>query len=519
MTSSAGPPGAGPDAAAGPASPGQSARLPAGPPARLGRAAARARRPGPPPGMAVWHRLHPLSPFVRSGRHLASFVTLLVVLIFLNSRQARARLHQQPGRRAGRPGRRRHQLGGHPVAGRRRRAAHRNRPDPPAVAAFPAVAGPGHRRGPDRDWRGCSGWPSSGCGWRARIPPAGGLPRLRLSDAEAPAAATAVDGQGASSARRVIRCRRVSRCRASAGARPARSAAPGAGAPAARPSRRTPSRSGCCSGCGRRLAVALALSTPGCIAAVVIAAIALLGLTDPCPAYVAFDPARRDRLRARGLAPVQRRLRDDDRRGRRTGCGCGPGWCRRLRRRSGPGRVQAVRLVEPLVWRALGWCRLEVDVAGPRQRRENRSESRRLRALVPVGSRAEAEQMIGELLVSAARAVQRATAKRPLEGAPARITSWPGAATTVTWWPPAAGSAARRPGSRWRRCRASAGSRVPCSAGLGWPRSGWTSRAAGRPQRPGPRRGRGGRPAAPAARPDPRRSHPGGRTRAPPPAS
>ena len=63
-----------------------------------------------------------------------------------------------------------------------------------------------------------------------------------------------------------------------------------------------------------------------------------------------------------------------------------------------PGRVQAVRLVEPLVWRAFGWCRLEVDVAGPRQRRENRSEAQRLRALIPVGSRADAEQMIGELL-------------------------------------------------------------------------------------------------------------------------
>ncbi|HEY0717521.1 MAG TPA: PH domain-containing protein, partial [Streptosporangiaceae bacterium] len=46
-----------------------------------------------------------------------------------------------------------------------------------------------------------------------------------------------------------------------------------------------------------------------------------------------------------------------------------------------PGRVQAVRLVEPLVWRWFGWARLEVDVAGPRQRRQNRSESRRLRAL------------------------------------------------------------------------------------------------------------------------------------------
>ncbi len=83
-----------------------------------------------------------------------------------------------------------------------------------------------------------------------------------------------------------------------------------------------------------------------------------------------------------------------------------------------PGRVQAVRLVEPLVWRALGWCRVEVDVAGPRQRRENRSESRRLRALVPVGSRAEAERMIGELLsawpAAAWRAPRSARWKAPL---------------------------------------------------------------------------------------------------------
>ena len=29
-------------------------------------------------------------------------------------------------------------------------------------------------------------------------------------------------------------------------------------------------------------------------------------------------------------------------------------------------RVQAVRMVEPMLWRPLGWCRLEIDVAGPR---------------------------------------------------------------------------------------------------------------------------------------------------------
>ncbi|HUB41405.1 MAG TPA: PH domain-containing protein [Streptosporangiaceae bacterium] len=65
-----------------------------------------------------------------------------------------------------------------------------------------------------------------------------------------------------------------------------------------------------------------------------------------------------------------------------------------------PGRIQAVRLVEPLIWRALHWCRLEVDVAGARQRNEDRAEGQRLRALIPVGSRAEADLLIAELLGS-----------------------------------------------------------------------------------------------------------------------
>jgi putative membrane protein len=75
-----------------------------------------------------------------------------------------------------------------------------------------------------------------------------------------------------------------------------------------------------------------------------------------------------------------------------------------------PGRVQAVRLVEPLIWRLFGWCRLEVDVAGSRQRRENRSEGQRLRALIPVGSRADAEKLLAELLTSAPRPSLRAPA-------------------------------------------------------------------------------------------------------------
>ncbi len=112
-----------------------------------------------------------------------------------------------------------------------------------------------------------------------------------------------------------------------------------------------------------------------------------------------------------------------------------------------PGRVQGVRLVEPLLWRPLGWCRLEADVAGPRQRRENRSQAQRLRALIPVGSRAEAEQMISELLASRPgperRAPRQACWKAPLSyhflawgGDDRYVTAARGRVCRTTTWVP-----------------------------------------------------------------------------------
>ncbi|MGW0735306.1 PH domain-containing protein [Streptomyces sp. NPDC002851] len=52
-----------------------------------------------------------------------------------------------------------------------------------------------------------------------------------------------------------------------------------------------------------------------------------------------------------------------------------------------PGRVQTVRIVEPLLWRRLGWVRVELDVAGT-------SNS----VLVPVAPRELAESMIARVL-------------------------------------------------------------------------------------------------------------------------
>jgi putative membrane protein len=73
-----------------------------------------------------------------------------------------------------------------------------------------------------------------------------------------------------------------------------------------------------------------------------------------------------------------------------------------------PGRVQAVRLVEPVLWRPLGWCRLEVDIAG-RQRRKGEGEAQRgqLRTLLPVAKRTLALELVDRLLPDRPRELSR----------------------------------------------------------------------------------------------------------------
>jgi putative membrane protein len=91
-----------------------------------------------------------------------------------------------------------------------------------------------------------------------------------------------------------------------------------------------------------------------------------------------------------------------------------------------PGRVQAVRLVEPVLWRPLGWCRLEVDIAGrQRSKGEGAAERRPLRALLPVGKRLLALELVDRLLPDRpqelSRPPRRAFWKSPLRY---RALSW-----------------------------------------------------------------------------------------------
>lgn len=62
------------------------------------------------------------------------------------------------------------------------------------------------------------------------------------------------------------------------------------------------------------------------------------------------------------------------------------------------GRIQAIRMIEPLAWRPLGWCRLEVDVAGQKNKgRQDRDQARAARALLPVGSHEQAALLIARV--------------------------------------------------------------------------------------------------------------------------
>ncbi|HVT42557.1 MAG TPA: PH domain-containing protein [Acidimicrobiales bacterium] len=63
------------------------------------------------------------------------------------------------------------------------------------------------------------------------------------------------------------------------------------------------------------------------------------------------------------------------------------------------GRIQAVRQVEPLLWRPFGWCRLEVDVAGATARNQRGEGTGVVRkAILPVGSQQASWHLLARLL-------------------------------------------------------------------------------------------------------------------------
>lgn len=390
---------------------GQSPRplpAPAGQPGPPGGRPGQPGAPGPPGlppavgDVTAWHRLHPLSPLIRTGRHVFAIAILVLLLIFANRRQARSDLVSDlvviavvlvAGVVSWLVTR--WQVTGGVLRIETGLVRRQSRRFPLSQVQAIDVVQTGLARVlglAELRLRMAGSGASEG---RLACLPLGDAEQLRSRLLALSQAARAGTGRQASPAAQ----------RAGAGPAPAQAAAaPDAGRVLFR------TRSG-------RLAVAVALSSTGAVAAAVIAAMACAAALTGRPGIVAaYLP-----VGIAVLLAVWRRFNGQF----GTMVTAAPDG---LRLRSGlvqttaetirPGRVQAVRLVEPLVWRAFGWCRLEVDVAGPRQRREDRAESGRMRALIPVGTRAEADLVIGELVrehpVPSRRAPGRARWKAPL---------------------------------------------------------------------------------------------------------
>jgi putative membrane protein len=77
-----------------------------------------------------------------------------------------------------------------------------------------------------------------------------------------------------------------------------------------------------------------------------------------------------------------------------------------------------VRLVQPLLWRPFGWCRLVVDVAGVAGRNSGPKAGGLTKSLLPVGSMDEAQYLVqlvfGHHMPELTRPPKRARVKAPL---------------------------------------------------------------------------------------------------------
>jgi len=81
-------------------------------------------------------------------------------------------------------------------------------------------------------------------------------------------------------------------------------------------------------------------------------------------------------------------------------------------------RVQAVRQIEPLLWRLFGWCRLEVDLAGMPGHGRSGGGGRVTKALLPVGPHQSAavlrQVVIGSIEPPLSEPPRQARLKAPL---------------------------------------------------------------------------------------------------------
>ncbi|MFI2088280.1 PH domain-containing protein [Streptomyces rishiriensis] len=86
-----------------------------------------------------------------------------------------------------------------------------------------------------------------------------------------------------------------------------------------------------------------------------------------------------------------------------------------------PGRVQSVRIVQPLLWRRLGWVRVELDVAGSANS-----------VLVPVAPRGAAEAVVARVLPGVSVPAADSLSRPPRRAGRCAPVWWRGYGTAVT---------------------------------------------------------------------------------------
>ena len=149
-----------------------------------------------------------------------------------------------------------------------------------------------------------------------------------------------------------------------------------------------------------------------------------------------------------------------------------------------PGRIQAVAVQWPLLWRGHGWVRVQ---HGDRRCLRRRRQPSSAAGLLPVGTVPVAEQVIAEVLPGfvltergRAPAARTGPVARAAAPAGARLPARADARSSPgTGCSPASSSSCRTSGSR-----ACASGRARCSGCCGWPASGPTPPAAASPRPP-----------------------------------
>jgi len=63
-----------------------------------------------------------------------------------------------------------------------------------------------------------------------------------------------------------------------------------------------------------------------------------------------------------------------------------------------PGRVQGLLITEPLIWRLIGWARVELDIAGVAGNKDEGEDEREGAQLLPVGDRGEVAGVLARVL-------------------------------------------------------------------------------------------------------------------------